>query len=179
MRQPHLQSTLSFRLMCLEFRIRDLVSPPEQLLREAGVISGMTVLDFGCGPGGYTIAAARLVGRQGQVYALDIHPLARQSVSRAVTRKDLPQVRVLDGGELKRIPDSSVDMVMLYDVLHEIPAPAGILDEFRRILGERGLLSVNDHHLKEASILETVASDKRFRFAGRDHHAVRFEPVIA
>ena len=45
-----LQSNLSFRLMSLEFRLRDRLRPPVRILGAAGVQTGMTVVDFGCGP---------------------------------------------------------------------------------------------------------------------------------
>jgi len=42
-----------------------------QLLRNAGIFEGQTVLDFGCGAGNYTIPAAEIVGKKGKVYAVD------------------------------------------------------------------------------------------------------------
>ena len=76
-----MQSDFSFRVMSLEFRLRDFFRPPERILREAGIRNGMTVLDFGCGPGGFSLAAAKLVGPDGRVYAVDNHPLARDNRS--------------------------------------------------------------------------------------------------
>jgi predicted methyltransferase len=54
--------------------LRDLIRPPRAILREAGLGPGMAVLDFGCGPGGFSVAAVRLVGPAGRVYALDLRP---------------------------------------------------------------------------------------------------------
>ena len=45
---------------------------PETLLREVGLTPGMTVADFGCGNGFYAVAAGSMVGKKGQVYAVDI-----------------------------------------------------------------------------------------------------------
>ena len=179
MRNDHVQGNLSFKLMSLEFCIRDILSPPEKLLREAGVCTGMTVMDFGCGPGGFSIAAAHLVGNGGMVYAVDIHPLALQSVTRTAKQKKLSNVYVTNGEHINRIPDASVDIVLLYDVLHDIPEPVPILDEIRRVLKTDGLLSVSDHHLKEASILDEITLNCRFRYTGRDHHAFRFKHAEA
>ena len=60
--------------MSLIFWLRDKVVPPLQVLNEVGIEPGYSVLDFGCGPGGFTIAAAKLVGTSGEVFAADIHP---------------------------------------------------------------------------------------------------------
>jgi SAM-dependent methyltransferase len=48
----------------------------EQLLRRAGISTGMHVLDLGCGIGDVSLMAARLVGRHGTVTAIDIDPKA-------------------------------------------------------------------------------------------------------
>lgn len=62
MTAQRLQSNLDFWLMSWAFRLRDWLHPLAGILHEAGVRPGMTVLDFGCGPGGLSLAAARLVG---------------------------------------------------------------------------------------------------------------------
>jgi precorrin-6B methylase 2 len=43
----------------------------ERCLREVGISKGQIVLDFGSDSGNYTIPAARIVGEEGRVYALD------------------------------------------------------------------------------------------------------------
>ena len=42
-----------------------------KILKKTGIKRGKTVLDFGCGSGTYTIPAAKIVGKEGKVYALD------------------------------------------------------------------------------------------------------------
>ena len=54
-------SDIHFRLMALGFMFQDLVNPPENILKEVIIKPGDRVLDFGCGPGSYSLAAARLV----------------------------------------------------------------------------------------------------------------------
>jgi ubiquinone/menaquinone biosynthesis C-methylase UbiE len=44
----------------------------ERFLRDAGISSGMRVLDIGCGMGDVTILAAQLVGSAGQVTSIDL-----------------------------------------------------------------------------------------------------------
>jgi SAM-dependent methyltransferase len=46
------------------------------LFRDAGLASGMRVLDVGCGAGDVSILAARMVGPSGQVVGLDRSPIA-------------------------------------------------------------------------------------------------------
>src|SRR5215510_9092144 len=44
----------------------------ERFLRDAGISSGMRVLDIGCGMGDVTMIAAQLVGSAGQVTSIDL-----------------------------------------------------------------------------------------------------------
>ena len=53
-------SNFGFRLMSLEFTLRDLFRPRKNILREVGIKPGFWVLDYGCGPGTYVIAVAKV-----------------------------------------------------------------------------------------------------------------------
>lgn len=179
MKEYHAQSNLSFRLMALKFRLRDRQHPPEGIPREAGVRPGMTVLDFGCGPGGFSLAAARLAGPAGQVLALDAHPLAVKSVLRAAAENGILNIRTILGSDMTSVFPASVDIALLYDVLHDLREPGGILREFHRVLKPEGVLSVSDHHLQEAFLLKTMAADGLFRLAGRTRWTLQFTKTKA
>ena len=66
-----LKSNLHFRLMAFVFKVRDLFSPPEKTLKDISIEPGSRVLDFGRGPGSFSLAVAQMIGSQGRVYALD------------------------------------------------------------------------------------------------------------
>ena len=86
-------SNVHFMFMCLGFKFRDLLFPPKTRLTESGIIKvGYFVLDYGCGTGSYSIAAAELVGRSGKVYALDIHPLAIQKLEKSTSKKGMKNI---------------------------------------------------------------------------------------
>ena len=51
--------------------LRRMVHPPEKILGPY-VTAGMTVLDFGCGFGHYSLGMARLTGASGEVVAADV-----------------------------------------------------------------------------------------------------------
>ncbi len=175
MKEHHLQSNLDFRLMSMEFGLRDWLRPPVKILQEAGVCSGMTVLDFGCGPGGFSLAAARMVGPQGRVYAVDMHPLAVKSVRAAAMRKALNNIETIPGNGLVDIPAGSVDIVLLYDVLHDLSDPIPIQMEWHRVLKPKGILSVSDHHLKGESLLQMITGGGLFRLADHGRRLFQFE----
>ena len=62
-------SGLGFKLMSLMFKVRDMIRPRSDVLKEAGMEHGFAVLDFGCGPGGYIAPLVELVGPSGKIYA--------------------------------------------------------------------------------------------------------------
>ena len=169
-----MQSNLSFRLMSLEFGVRDLFRPPTWILEEAGVRTGMTIVDFGCGPGSFTLAAARLVGPRGFVYAVDVHPLAAASVRNAIQKGGFRNVQMILGESMTDIPDGIADMSLLYDVLHNFEEPDRLLIEQHRVLKPEGTLSVMDHHIEEA-LLPTIPAERgRFRLIRKSRWTFEF-----
>jgi len=169
-----MQRAFDFRMMSLEFRLRDLFRPPEGVLKEAGIRNGMAVLDFGCGPGGFSMAAAKLVGPAGLVYASDIHPLAVKSLQRAADKKGFRNMRTILGDRVADVPGGIVDMALLYDVLHELPDASLVLRDLYRVLRPNGVLSISDHHMKETSLLSAITRGGLFHSAGSTRWTFQF-----
>jgi ubiquinone/menaquinone biosynthesis C-methylase UbiE len=152
-----------FWFMWLGFRIRDLFRPPEAILEGIGIGPGLSVLDYGCGPGSYSIAAARRVGSTGWVYALDILPLAVRRVEKMASRKGLTKIEAICSNCATKLPEACIDVVLFYDTLHALEHPEDVLKELHRVLRPGGTLSVSDHHLENHQIKEVVTRDGLFR----------------
>ncbi len=168
-------SNFMFRLMALEFMIRDLFKPRKVIVQEIGIKPGFTVLDFGCGPGGYVVPVAELVGNKGMVYALDAYPLAVKMVDSLISKKHLTNVKTILSDAGTGLPDKSVDVVLLFDILHDLSAPNTVLAEIRRVLKPGGILSVTDHHLDESDITFTVTKSGLFRVSGKGPYTHSFK----
>jgi ubiquinone/menaquinone biosynthesis C-methylase UbiE len=122
-------------------------------LEDIGIREGQAILDYGCNVGHYTIPAARVAGKEGKVYALDKDMGPLNELTRMARTEGLRNVVLIHGqtAELKiRLKDESVDVVLLYDVLHYMDAAERkkIYDESHRILKIDGLLSVYPKHYK-------------------------------
>jgi len=168
------KSNLDFRLMSLAYIFRDLRLPRMEILKEVGIKPGFRVLDFGCGPGSYVEAASRLVGQSGRVYALDIHPLAVQSVQRMVLKKGLANVETILSDCQSGLPDDSIDVVLLYDTYHGLGEPDKVLKELHRVLKLDGVLSFSDHHMREHEIVAKVTVGGLFHLADKGQRTYSF-----
>jgi ubiquinone/menaquinone biosynthesis C-methylase UbiE len=171
------QSGWHFRLMALTHRFRDALLPRERILDEAGIRRGMTVLDYGCGAGSYVAPAAKLVGESGRIHALDIHPLAVRAVRKVVLKKRLTNVRIIRSDCDTGLSDDSVDVVLLYDVLHDLSAPTNVLRELHRVLKPDGMLSFSDHHLNDQQITTHLTRDGLFTSVRKGKWTYAFSPI--
>lgn len=164
-----------FRFMSFGYRWRDRYHDPKKKLEKLGIREGQTVLDFGCGPGSYTIPAAQIVGEKGKVYALDIHPLAIESVSKRVEKERLGNIETILSDRDTGLPDESVDVVLLYDTIHHIRDKRALLKELHRVLKRDGFLSVSDHRLKGDKTLEVVEGNGLFSLREQDKGLFNFK----
>jgi ubiquinone/menaquinone biosynthesis C-methylase UbiE len=137
-----------FRLMALMYSVRDLLQAPGRILDVTHLTPGMNVADYGCGPGSFTIAAAEIVGETGKVYAIDVNPLAVDSVRRRAAGKGLGNVEtILVRGYDTGIEASSMDRVLLIDTIHHIEDAGAFFREVHRILKPDGLLFIHKGHM--------------------------------
>jgi ubiquinone/menaquinone biosynthesis C-methylase UbiE len=102
-----------------------------QLFRDAGLGSGMRVLDVGCGSGDVAFLAAQLVGPTGSVIGVDRTPAA---ISRARTRaesKRISNVQFVEGDPTQMKFDEDFDAVVGRLILMYYPDP---VDALRKLL---------------------------------------------
>jgi len=170
----NVESNLSFKLMALSYKFRDFFQSRMDILKEAEIKPGDHVLDYGCGPGSYIIPLAGLVGKKGIIYALDIHPLAIQMVQNIALKKQLTNVETIYSDCKNGLPDNSIDVVLLYDVLHDLNNSDEVLEELHRVLKSNGILSVSDHHMKENEIVSKVVNRGLFGLTKRGKRTYSF-----
>ena len=132
------------------------------------------MLDFGCGPGSYAIAAAEKVGRSGKVYALDIHPRAAELVKSAAGKKGLTNIETITSDCATWLEAESIDLVLLYDIFHMLDDPEAVLAELHRVLKPDGRLSFSDHHMKEDEIIPGLTADGLFKLSKRGRRTYTF-----
>jgi len=165
---------LHFRFMSFGYKFRDFFKPRQDVLKEVDIRPGFHVLDYGCGPGSYSIIAAELVGTTGKVYALDIHPLAVKRVQDIASKKGLTNIETIRADCATGLEDSSVDVILLYDTFHSLGDPDAVLAELHRVLRSNGILSFSDHHMKEDEIVSRLTNRGLFNLSRKGEMTYTF-----
>ena len=137
------------------------------------VREGQTFLDYGCGTGSFTISAARIVGTKGKVYALDCFPRQLKMVEDKSAKEKLNNIETIPSDSKTGLPDDSVDVIWMCDVLHEVKERRAVLEELHRVLKREGVLAIYDG--MRAKVLSythglfslTGRNGKFFKFAKR------------
>ncbi len=150
--------------------LRRLVQRPEPIL--APYLSpGMACLEIGCGIGYFTIPAARAVGPEGELVALDVDPKLLEVVRRRARRAfgDGRVEPILCAAEELDL-DRSVDFVLAVWSLHELDEPS---EAARRILramkpGARMLVAEPKVHVRRRRFEEMVRLFGRAGFRRTD-----------
>lgn len=169
-----LMSAFAFSMMSVWFKLRDVLAPPKSVLSEVGIEPGFHLLDYGCGPGSYSLAAAELVGQSGKVYAADISGLALRRVQSSASKKGLGNIETVHTDCETGLENGTIDVVLLYDTYHDLAEPDRVLEELHRVLKPGSILSFSDHHMTEGEILEKVASQGLFELRRRDKKTYSF-----
>lgn len=117
--------------------------PPVQVLDALGLRPEDDVADIGCGIGYFAIPAAKRLAPGHRLYAVDpsagmLEELNRRAAGEGV----LPLTTVLSEPLDFKLPDQSVDFVLLANVFHEIEDKAPFLQETKRIIRTGGRLGL-------------------------------------
>ena len=143
----------------------------EKFLHKIGIKKGQKVLDFGCGIGDYTIPAAKIVGGKGKIYALDKDGESLKFLLGRAKRYGLENIEIIKtSGRLKiGLKDESLNVVLLYDVIHtnyfpELEKRKELLNEVQRILSQDGIISIYPKHAIPKDIKREV-ENAQFSFA--------------
>ena len=139
----------NFKGMSLVLKFRDALISPPKILNEVGIKPGSTILDYGCGPGSYSLASAKTVGESGKIYSLDIHPLAIENVQKLALERGLTNIETILSDCKTSLPDESIDVILLYYTFHDLTNPDLVLKELHRVLKPEGILSFRDFNKKK------------------------------
>ncbi|MFA5029877.1 MAG: methyltransferase domain-containing protein [Patescibacteria group bacterium] len=114
-----------------------------------GLMLGMNVGDLGCGNLGYfSLPAAKIVGKSGTVYAVDILKSALQAVENRAKQEGIDNLKTvwsnLEVVGATKIPEASLDIAFIHNVLFQSDKDDLVIKEAYRLVKLGGKLMVID-----------------------------------
>ena len=125
----------------LDNRFRKLIQNPNKILAPY-IKNNMTVLDFGCGPGFFTIEIAKILGQSGKVIAIDIQDGMLEKIRKKIKGTSLEQ-----NIELHKYYDriditEKIDFIIAFYVIHEVQNKDKLFEELKSILKPNGKILI-------------------------------------
>ena len=119
----------------------------ERVLQGTGLKSGDKFLDVGCGDGYFSIAAAKIIGNKGKVYAIDSYEGSIVVLQQQIQRENIRNIEaiVADVTQKMPLPKAIIDVCLMANVMHgflangEVPS---VMTEIARVMKVGSTLAV-------------------------------------
>jgi len=142
---------------------------PFRIFKKIGLKEGMRVADMGCGrTGHFVFPAARIVGKTGVVYAVDVLKDVLENINGWVRSQSWDNIQTIwsDIELLNKtpIPQKSLDVCFFMNVLFTIKNKVAALSEAARLLKDDGRIVVVDWSKKLGTLgptPDTMAEPKK------------------
>lgn len=125
----------------LDSKIRRLLQNPFKILTPY-VSVGMTVLDYGCGNGYFSIPLSKMVGNSGKVYSVDIQKEMLDKLEIKLTSLSISNITTVNIGNEKLNLPVLLDFALAVYVVHEIPDKISFFKELFDLLKPKGKLLI-------------------------------------
>lgn len=121
---------------------------PSRIISQLPIKEGMRVADFGAGSGVYTLALAEAVGVAGHIFAVDVQQDLLLRIRNTAVRDNRHNIDIVWGNveskDGSKIAASSLDMVLVSNMLFQAEHRDAVLVEAKRILVPGGLAVIID-----------------------------------
>jgi 2-polyprenyl-3-methyl-5-hydroxy-6-metoxy-1,4-benzoquinol methylase len=118
-----------------------------RLLEDAGLRTGMRVLDVGCGPGDVSLIAAELVGQEGSVIGVDTNANVLHVAQARAQAASLGQVSFLAGDIRDLVLGQEFDAIVGRLILMHLREPTALLRQLSTHLRPGGLVAFQEHDI--------------------------------
>jgi ubiquinone/menaquinone biosynthesis C-methylase UbiE len=165
--------------------LRRFLYDPEKVLGPY-IREGMNVLDLGCGMGFFSLPIAKMVGRSGRVFCIDLQEKMIEGLVKRAKKAGLSErieARTCRQDSLV-VNDlaGKIDFALAFALVHEVPDKDRLFSEIYNTLRHDGkfLLVEPSGHVSEKDFDKTVATTQRVGFEAlselkvRRSHAVLF-----
>lgn len=114
-------------------------------MKQLGLVERLSVVDFGCGKGRYTIPLSQLLGKSGHVIAIEREATELDHLKKRLsTFPTQAKIDIISSSDisLESIPDDTIDAFFTFDVLQYIEDWPRLFKAARRVLRNGGVLYV-------------------------------------
>ena len=137
----------------LERPEREQEEQPGKLLPALKFKEGDVVADIGAGSGYLTFRMAKLVGKTGKVYAVDIQPEMLDLIRKRMKDRKVTNVEPVQGTETDpKLPAASVDLIIMVDVYHEFSYPYEMTEAMVKALKPGGRLVFVEYRKEDPEV---------------------------
>lgn len=152
------------------------------ILGKMSIAEKQHIAELGCGNFGFFVfPLARLVGRQGKIYAVDILKDTLAEIKSRSTKENLPQIETvwsnLEIFKATKIETNSLDSALIINVLHQSTKRSEIIREATRLLKRGGKLLIIDW--KNSDIPFGPAPDQRVNLENLKATVLKMNLAIA
>jgi ubiquinone/menaquinone biosynthesis C-methylase UbiE len=125
-----------------------------KFFQELDLKKGTTFLDVASGWGAYSLAASDIVGKDGQVYAVDLWEEGISSLRKEADSKGIQNLAAFVSDVAQNIPveDDGVDVCLMATVLHDFvgdKVERQVMKEILRVMKPDGVLAIVEFYKKE------------------------------
>jgi SAM-dependent methyltransferase len=132
-------------LSIFESKDRDEKLQVQRVMDILHIRPGANVADIGAGSGWFSVRAAKRAAPGGTVYAEDINPDSIAYVNNRVHRENITNVKTVLGSEDDpKLPESSIDAVLVMKTYHEIARPMLLLQNLKKSLRDGARIGIID-----------------------------------
>ncbi|MFA6980900.1 MAG: methyltransferase domain-containing protein [Ignavibacteriaceae bacterium] len=122
----------------LDSKIRRWLQDPQKILSPY-IQEGMKVLDVGCGPGYFSIELAKMVGKNGKVFSVDMQEGMLQIIRNKIHGTSLEGIiKLIKCEQDEIIVPEKVDFILAFYMVHEVPDKDKFFRTMKNILDEKG-----------------------------------------
>jgi ubiquinone/menaquinone biosynthesis C-methylase UbiE len=150
----------------LESKLRKKIQNPKKFL-EKYIKKDMKILDFGCGPGIFSIELAKIIGPKGKVIAADLQEEMLNQLRIKLENNPLKKKIRLHKCEKDKINlKEKIDFVFAFYVIHELSNKKSFFDEISKITKKNSKLFIVEprFHVSKENFEKTIKMAEKAGF---------------
>lgn len=134
----------------------------ERVMDILKIAAGKSVADIGAGSGWFTVRASKRAGEKGKVYAVEINQDFIKYIDERAKKEKITNIETVLGTEDDpKLPNNSVDAVLILKTYHEIAEPIKVLVNLKKSLKTNALIGIidrngkgDDHGINKENVIE-------------------------